>query len=177
MSAFRNAYRPANIREDLAYLPQLLRNRSVLLPAALTIVSVILVGRLGAAVTGATDGAAEPDFVAGVALYLFLVPPPPGGAFLAGILAPRASYLSGFIVGLLAGGGYLIALMLLPGIAVATADDRMSITLQAIVLSPMACMFYAAAAAWYRRFLSLSSTRRRPPTKPAGRGQLVPKRR
>lgn len=88
-NAFRAAFRPANFREDLAALPQLVRHRSVWLPALISIgtTAVLLV-------TGGSD------FISALVYQYFIVTPPIGAIFLSGFLAPRASYLTGAIVGL-----------------------------------------------------------------------------
>jgi hypothetical protein len=87
--AFRAAFRPANFREDLAALPQLIRHRSVWLPALISIgtTAVLLV-------TGGRD------VVSALVYQYFIVTPPIGAIFLSGFLAPRASYLTGAIAGL-----------------------------------------------------------------------------
>jgi hypothetical protein len=88
-NAFRAAFRPANFREDLAALPQLIRHRSVWLPALISIgtTAVLLV-------TGGRD------VVSALIYQYFIVTPPIGAIFLSGFLAPRASYLTGAIAGL-----------------------------------------------------------------------------
>ena len=87
-NAFRAAFRPVNLREDLAYLPKLLIDRSVWLPILLTI---------GAGVAFAATGGGN-ALIAIIATY-FVAPPALGSVFIGGFLAPRASYLVGLIVG------------------------------------------------------------------------------
>lgn len=88
-NAFRAAFRPANLREDIAALPQLVRHRSVWLPALITIgtTAVFLM-------TGGQDA------ISLILAQYFIAPPPIGAIFLAGFLAPRASYLTGGFAGL-----------------------------------------------------------------------------
>jgi len=88
-SAFRAAFRPANFGEDLAAIPQLVRHRSVWLPALISIgtTAVLLV-------TGGRD------VVSALVYQYFIVTPPIGAIFLSGFLAPRASYLTGAFAGL-----------------------------------------------------------------------------
>jgi hypothetical protein len=88
-TAFRAAFRPANLREDLAALPRLLLHRSVWLPAAISLGT--------AALFIATRGT---DAISFFLYQYFVVPPPIGAIFLSGFLAPRASYLTGAIAGL-----------------------------------------------------------------------------
>ncbi|HEV8489650.1 MAG TPA: hypothetical protein VGQ58_07685 [Candidatus Limnocylindrales bacterium] len=87
--AFQAAFRPARFREDLAALPQLIRHRSVWLPALISIGT--------AAVLLVTGGR---DVVSALVYQYFIVTPPIGAIFLSGFLAPRASYLTGAIAGL-----------------------------------------------------------------------------
>lgn len=87
--AFRAAFRPANFREDLAALPRLLRHKSIWLPA------LISIGTTGVLlVTGGRD------VVSALIYQYFIVTPPIGAIFLSGFLAPRASYMTGAIAGL-----------------------------------------------------------------------------
>lgn len=88
-TAFRAAFRPANFREDLAALPQLIRHRSVWLPALISIGTTVVL-----LVTGGRD------VVSALVYQYFIVTPPIGAIFLSGFLAPRASYLTGAIAGL-----------------------------------------------------------------------------
>jgi hypothetical protein len=87
--AFRAAFRPVTLREDLRTFPSLLTHRSVWLPILLTVVAGVLFVM--------TNGANP--LVAIIATY-FIAPPALGSVFLAGFLAPRSSYLIGFLVGL-----------------------------------------------------------------------------
>ena len=87
-NAFRAAFRPPNVREDLRALPRLLVDRSVWLPSLLTVAAGIAF-----AVTGGGNW-----LIALVATY-FVAPPALGSVFLGGFLAPRASYLVGLIIG------------------------------------------------------------------------------
>ena len=88
-NAFRAAFHPANFREDIAAIPQLIRHRSVWLPALISIgtTAVLLV-------TGGRD------VVSALVYQYFIVTPPIGAIFLSGFLAPRASYLTGAFAGL-----------------------------------------------------------------------------
>ena len=97
--AFRAAFRPANLREDLAALPQLIRHRSIWLPALISIGTTVVL-----LVTGGRD------VVSALIYQYFIVTPPIGAIFRSGFLAPRASYLTGAIAGLV-GAGCLAALV------------------------------------------------------------------
>jgi hypothetical protein len=96
--AFRGAYRPANFREDFAYLPSLLRSRAIWPPALVSIASAIAI---------IVSGGNEP--ISKLLAQFFLVPPPIGAIFIAGFFAPRASYLAGAIAGLVGALSFIAA--------------------------------------------------------------------
>lgn len=163
--AFRAAYHPAHLREDLQALPTLLRSRALLLA-------------LGSLVAGVAIAWYFRNYTGGLfALQLVVAP---GSALLpqliAGFFAPRASYLLGLIVGLAQGILFMLLINLslsgngplILGDAFTQASyDR---ALQTSFLEgPVTSMLFAAAAAWYRRFLALSSPRR-PAAQQSGRG-------
>jgi hypothetical protein len=98
-NAFRAAFRPANVREDLALLPQIVRHRSVWLPVLITIgTTAVLLA------TGGSDG------ISILVANYFVAAPPIGAIFLSGFLASRASYLTGAIAGL--AGAICVALLI-----------------------------------------------------------------
>jgi hypothetical protein len=159
-SAFRGAYRPANIREDLRLLPQLVRSR-----AFLAAVGLVLVGAVAVLMFPGYNGS----------VFAFQLLVLPGSALapqlVAGFFAPRASYLLGLIVGLVQGIAFMALLNViasqfgsqLPGSAI---SDYLVI---AFVTGPISSVLFAAAAAWYRRFLALSSPRRAQATRSTGK--------
>jgi len=87
--AFRAAFRPPQLKEDLALLPQIVRGRAVWIPALISIVTTIL---------WLTTGGR--DVISRILVDYFVVTPPIGAIFIAGFLAKRASYLTGAIAGL-----------------------------------------------------------------------------
>jgi hypothetical protein len=89
--AFRAAFRPANLREDLAQLPSLLRSRALFIPLLVTVITAI--------VFRATSGK---EIVSVLLWQYFVFPPPIGAIFITGFFAQRASYLCGLIIGLVA---------------------------------------------------------------------------
>ena len=211
-NAFRAAFRPLNLGEDLRYLPKLLIDRSVWLPILLTIAA-------GVAFV-ATGGA---NWLVAIIATYFVAPPALGSVFIGGFLAPRASYLVGLIVGFVSAvvasaiiltsqaslvTGQPIGTTATPtpvasiaaspsASAAASASPAASAApsasasappaasptpspsptpnpssvqdqiVYAFVTSPFFGMFFAAAAAWYRRFLRLS--RPAPPRSQQGR--------
>jgi hypothetical protein len=150
--ALRVSVHPVHVREDLAALPPLLTNRALLLPLALTIASTVAVI--------ATNGK---DAVTPFLFTYFVQTPALGGVFLAGFLAPRASWLLGAIVGFVAAFGYVAIILTVPAALSSTppeASTVQGVAVYAFVLSPFMGAFFAAAAAWYRRFLRLSTPNR-----------------
>ena len=154
LGALRAAFRPTDFRADIAALPQLLRHRSFLIPLAMII---------GAAAVIAGTGGTEP-ISAALSPY-FLAPPPVAPVFLAGFLAPRASYLIGGILGFVASVAIIVVLST-PALqqtvtGAATANFlQPDIIAQSFFISIVGGAFYAAAAAWYKRFLALANPAR-----------------
>ena len=166
VAALRASIHPLNVREDLAALPSLVTNKALWLPVLVTIAS--------SAAVIATGGK---DSLTAILFAYFVQTPAIGGVFLAGFLAPRASWLLGAIVGLVAAGGYVAVLSIVPD-ALSPAPGAASlesVAISAFLLSPVMGALFASAAAWYRRFLTLSNPNRgrrtQPPKKGAGDGR------
>lgn len=162
--AFRRSFRPFDVRGDLAAIPSLVRHRAFFIPALLTIGSTALLF--------ATRGA---DIVSAFLYAYFIQTPAIGAVFIAGFLAPRASWLLGVLIGLLSAVCY--TLIIQSGIAgdPGTAGTT-DVIAAAFLLSPVMGALFAAAAAWYRRFLQLSSpnrgrSRQRPVPRSTGDGR------
>lgn len=153
VAAARGAYHPAHIREDLGYLPQLLVSRAML-------------AAVGLVVVGGAAYLAFPNYTGGVFAWQLLVLPGSalGPQLVAGFFARRASYLLGFIIGLLQGVVFTVLLTAFAS-QIGTelpADKLGNLLTLSFVTGPISGTLFAAAAAWYRRFLSLSSPRRPP---------------
>jgi hypothetical protein len=151
--AFGASFRPLHVREDLASLPWLaIHSPALWLPLLITVASVIL-----------TAVAGSNALVVNLIFPYFVMFPAIGGVFIGGFLAPRAAWLVGIIVGLAAAVGY-IALgfaKALPPVFQATFDVApQEAAVTALVWSAIFGGFLGAAAAWYRRFLRLSSPNR-----------------
>ena len=101
--AFRAAFHPVNLREDLAQLPTLLLSRALLIPLAVTVVTAI--------VFRATSGR---EIVSVLLWQYFVFPPPIGAIFITGFFAQRASYLNGLIIGLVAALAFTIVVASAP---------------------------------------------------------------
>ena len=158
-AALRAAYHPLRVRDDLAVLPSLVLNKALWLPVLVTALSTVAVV--------ATGGK---DTITALLFAYFVQTPAIGGVFLAGFLAPRASWLLGGIVGVVAAIGYIAVLTLVPGALGPAADGAtpaapgaaaiQDVALSAILLSPVMGAVFASAAAWYRRFLQLTNPNR-----------------
>lgn len=169
-AAFRNAYHPANIREDLALLPRLLRTRAFLIPLALIFAGSGLV----------LFDASNPISI--FAFQTLVLPPAMAPIFIVGFFATRASYLLGGIVGFI---DFIIYSAFLVWIVPATGGSATPAEIQEQVLAaaavgPAGGVLFAAAAAWYRRFLALSNAsaaRARQARQNSTKGRSAPKRR
>lgn len=153
VDAFRRSIRPMQLRPDLAALPWLVtHSKAIWVPVLITVVSTI-----ATAATGASD------VVTGLLFTYFVVFPAIGGVFIGGFLAPRASYLIGIIIGLVSALCYVLLGVSgrLPGqFAEQFNLNTLGATVSAFIYSPIMGAFFAAGAAWYRRFLILSSPNR-----------------
>jgi hypothetical protein len=161
-SAVRLAFRPLDAPGDFRALPRLVRHKALWLPVLLTIGAAVL--------TGVSQGA---DVLSQFAFQYFVVTPAIGGVFIAGFLAPRASWLLGVIVGLVSATCYTIlgyAGLLPAGFAEVFALEPSAAIVSSFVFSPIMGALFASAAAWYRRFLQLSSPNRGKNKPPARRG-------
>jgi hypothetical protein len=157
MDAFRAAIRPVHVREDLAALPWIaIHTKALWVPLLITILST--------AAIIATNGGDLSLFM----FAYFIQTPAIGGVFIAGFLAPRASWLLGAIVGFVSAVCYTILLVGYPSTIYAgpppTQDQALQVAASAFVLSPVIGGIFAAGAAWYRRFLRLSAPVRTRPS-------------
>jgi hypothetical protein len=152
--AFRLSFRPMHVRQDVAALPWIATHTHALwVPLAITIASTIVI------IATAGQGTIGQFMFA-----YFIQTPAIGGVFIAGFLAPRASWLLGAVVGFAAAICYSILVLAYPAsiypAAPPTPDQARDVAISALLLSPIIGSFFAAGAAWYRRFLALSSPNR-----------------
>jgi hypothetical protein len=153
-AAFKNSFRPLDIPADLRALPRLLLDKSVFIPVALTVASTVAI-------------LAAPGQVATLlAFQYFVLPPPVAAIFIAGFLAPRASYLTGAVAGLVGAIGFSVWLTTAVGQtnpatgAVLTAGEVQSQIVAGFFTAIISGMFFGGAAGWYRRFLALANPSR-----------------
>jgi len=149
MAALRSSYHRPDVRADLAALPPLLLGKSFL--AAL---GLILVGAIASLV--------YPGYSGSVLLFQFLTYPPAlAPIFLAGFFAPRASYLLGLIVGVFDAIVYSVLLVqVAPTLDLAPGSTLGGYIITSLLSSAATGIVFGAGAAWYRRFLQLTSPRR-----------------
>jgi hypothetical protein len=147
-AAFRNAYRPAKIREDIGALPSLLMSRAFLISLALVVGGVAAVA------------VAPGNTITNLFFQAMVVPPAMAPIFIVGFFATRASYLLGLIVGIVDVAAYAVFVYTVaPGLTTEAIDpaQQQQLVFSALSVGPLSGIFFAAAAAWYRRFLSLSN--------------------
>jgi hypothetical protein len=146
--AFRSSFHPVDLRGDLRALPRLLLSRAFLASTVVAGASFVLVLLV----------ANEATYIAYT--YFGAPPVPIGAVFVAGFFAPRASWLIG---GLVAVAAMLMQLPLL--VATQPADVILNLFITAMTAGAL----FAAAAAWYRRFLQRANPNRARPTTPTSR--------
>ena len=163
--AFRESFRPLDIRSDLRALPSIARTSKALwLPILLTLAST------GLFVAVRPTTASDPvSLIAAFLFQFFIVTPAIGGVFIAGFLAPRASWLLGAIVGLVSAACYSFLILggFIPLAAGAQQPNASDVIVAAFSISPILGALFASAAAWYRRFLMLSNPNRGRPRQAA----------
>jgi hypothetical protein len=111
----------------------------------------------------------------------FLAPPPVGPVFLAGFLAPRASWILGILVGAVASVALAIALVT-PAVQASVQPTGAAVTpatvlAESLFVSTIGGAAFASAAAWYKRFLASASPNRsgpRPGSRPGGQRRKGP---
>ncbi|HET7473002.1 MAG TPA: hypothetical protein VFJ71_07745 [Candidatus Limnocylindrales bacterium] len=160
--AFRSSFRPLDLRGDLRALPRLLMTKAFLIPAVVSGVSFILF-------------AFEQNQLTAFLYQYFSYQFPVAAVFATGFFAPRASWLLGALVAILS------TLFQFPLFIGTSAALLLAVLVQGAIYGS----FFAAAAAWYRRFLNRanpnrmaagpqSTTSRRPDGKIPKRNQQRP---
>ena len=159
LGALRAAAGPADIRGDLRALPSILiRSKAGWVPALII---------LGTAVALMIPTLAANELVA-LAGNVILQPPPMIIAFLAGMLAPRAAWLMGGLMGLLAGLAYVAVVTINTDVLmtplgftyVVTADQKIAYAQSVLISAPVFGIAVGAFAGFYRRFLNMSAPQR-----------------
>jgi hypothetical protein len=159
-TAFRESFRPLDLRGDLRALPKLLTHWSFLVPVALSGAAVAAVPIFGLTALTTTF------------YQYFSYTAPIGSAFIAGFFAPRAAYLVG---GIAAFASFLFQVIAFNtgafsaafvgakdanGIPIDPAVISAQVLNEALFIGVPSAAFFAAAAAWYRRFLRTANPNR-----------------
>lgn len=158
-AAFRNAYHRANIREDVAALPSLLATRAFLIALALVVLGT------------AAIAVAPSNPIANLSFQALVIPPAMAPIFIVGFFARRASYLLGLIISIVDVAAYAVFVYAVaPAVSTEAIDpaQQQQLVYSAISVGPLSGIFFAAAAAWYRRFLALSNARQQQARRQAG---------
>ena len=150
----RSLFKMPDVRSDLRALPGMFRTRRLL-----WVPLVLLV--LGAAAALAAPGLApEVQSIALMYMQFFFAPPALFTFFIAGFVAPRASYLVGLIYGLIAGvlwtivaAGYNTDLLTGSPSPTGQTFNPLEIAVQMLPVGALYGTLAAAFAAWYRDFL------------------------
>jgi hypothetical protein len=157
-------FRLPNFRQDIGDLPQILTSRRAMVipPLMLLLGFVIELARPTGALTDAF-GLPIPlvgfiSFLGLADLYIqvFFLPPALLTFFLAGYIAPRASYLVGALLGAVSGAMWSILVLTTPqttATPLAGETDTGALVLYLFALNIGYGTFAAAFAAWYRDFL------------------------
>jgi hypothetical protein len=168
-TAFRESFRPLDLRGDLRALPRLLTHWSFLVPVALSGAAVAAIPIFGLTAITTTF------------YQYFSYTAPIGSSFIAGFFAPRASYLIG---GLAAFASFLFQAIAFNigafSAAFVGAKDANGAPIdpnviaaqvlnQALTIGVLSGAFFAAAAAWYRRFLRTANPNRSQPSQSSGK--------
>jgi hypothetical protein len=169
MTAFRSSFRSVDLRGDIRALPQIVTHWSLFVPIILAGLSVAVVPFLGVPSLGTLMF----GYFSGAAPF--------GTAFIAGLFAPRASYLVGILAALASVGFMALAFAVGPfGGALQGVPDVNNVPMsegaaknlllnEALFTGVPLAAFVAAAGAWYRRFLNRANPNRARPSTPTSR--------
>jgi hypothetical protein len=163
VAAFRSSFRPLDLRGDIRALPQILRHWSFFVPVVLSGLAVALIPLLGL------------NPLTSAFFQYFSFTAPLGTSFIAGFFAPRASYLVGILAALASVGFQFLAYSVGPfgglfadfkdaaGNPMTQAAAKELVLSQALTVGVPSAALFAAAAAWYRRFLNRANPNRSRP--------------
>ena len=149
--SMRAAYHRPDFRADIAALPALLIGRWFLIPAGLVVAGTL-------AVTVAPQNS--------IAAFLFqtlVYPPAMAPVFIVGFFAKRASYLLGLVVAVIDIVAFAVFVYVIaPSTTTEVIDSALQqqLLVSSLTVGPLSGIFFAAGAAWYRRFLALSGAQR-----------------
>ncbi len=159
LGALRAAAGPVDIPGDLRALPSILvRSKAGWVPALVILATA-------AALLVPTLASNQLVVMAG---NVILQPPPMIIAFLAGMLAPRAAWLMGGLMGLLSGLAYVLVVTINTDVLVTPlgftysvlSEQKIAYAQSVLISAPVFGMAVGAFAGFYRRFLNMSTPQR-----------------
>ncbi len=170
VGAFRGAFRPLDLRGDIAVIPAVATHWAVLVSASVSIIATVVfiaaTNELGASLDMTKPNPLEGQTISSASnlsylvISLFVAPPPAAGAFLIGFTAKRASWIGGLIQGIVAAACYAAVVLSPAGRVLVGGANVDTVVLSAVAFSPLGAAFFAATAAWYRRFLNMANPNR-----------------
>jgi hypothetical protein len=169
-AAFRNAFRPLDLRADLAAAPRVLTHWAVLVAVAVSVIAtavfIAATNEIGASLDltkpNPTEGItiSSTTNISYLVVSLFVAPPPAAGAFLIGFTARRASWLGGLAQGIVAAVCYSAIVVSPAGRVLIGGSPADPVVVSALAFGPVGAALFASSAAWYRRFLNLANPNR-----------------
>ena len=162
MDALRSSWHRPDVAADIAALPWLVRTRAFYVPLLLVVAGFLLI----LAVPGNSIVAAY--------YRLVVLPPAMAPVFVAGFFSKRASYLLGLIIATVDVALYsALVFGFAPNLDAGglTTQQQTDFVLSAVLIGPVSGLLFAAVAAWYRRFLNMTSRQRRPAPKQNARSK------
>ena len=159
-----SSFKLPNFRQDLRDLPQILTARRAMVVAPLMLaLGFVLQAASATGLITADFGLPIPlagfltfRDMAELYVQIFFLPPALLTFFLAGYIAPRASYLVGALLGLLSGVLWIVLVLTAPvpsDSPLAGLTDVGTVTVYLLALNVGYGTFASAFAAWYRDFL------------------------
>jgi hypothetical protein len=193
MTLMKAAYRPPRVIDDLKSLPLVVTNIGFI-GASLGSIAIAVwfclsyntpISAVPIGDTAGLQAVSASYQIPAMLMGMVISPPPAVGAFLIGFMAKRASWLGGLLYGILC---TIIVILVLqqPAGRLFTADGSPdAIIASTAAWAPIGAALFAAAAAWYKRFLNLSNPNRaraeqekkKTTGKPSGRGDVKPNHR
>ena len=179
MSSFKAAYRPVQLVADLKAAPQVLTHWGFLAAVGVTIAgTAVFIQYYGNAVAGVAEGdtagltaVIQANTLPYLLATMLISPPPAAGAFVIGFTAKRASWLAGLVYGIVATAAFAVVLSTPAGRLLTGDQPTITLMAGAAAWSPVGAALFAAAAAWYKRFLDLSNPNRNRAKDQAGKPQ------
>jgi len=168
VASFKSAYRPVQLAADLRAAPQVLTHWGFLAAIGVTIAGTVIfilyysnaVAGVAAGDTAGLTAVIQTNTLPYLLATMLISPPPAAGAFVIGFTAKRASWLAGLVYGIVATAAFAVVLSTPAGRLLTGDQPAITLMAGAAAWSPIGAALFAAAAAWYKRFLDLSNPNR-----------------